>query len=155
MDTGLSPSQDYTNPDLPSVPTVQSQEEVRRQRLLIIVLSVGGTVLLALIALGIFYLAKPTTEVARICDIFIIFMALEFMVIGLALVIMIIQLATLINLLQSEVKPILESTNETANTLRGTAAFISENLTEPVIKLNEYISGMRRVMEMVGLFRKR
>ena len=155
MDTGLSPSQDYTNPDLPSAPTVHRQEEIRPQRALIIALILGGIVLLALIALGVFYLVKPSTDVTRIRDIFIIFMALEFMIIGLALVIMIIQLATLINLLQSEVKPILESTNETANTLRGTAVFISENLTEPVIKFNEYLFAMRRVMEMVGLFRKR
>jgi len=155
MDTGLSPSQDYTNTDLPSVPSVDSQEEIRRQRLLIIVLILGGIVLLTLIALGIFFLVKPATDVARIRDIFIIFMALEFMVIGLALVIMIIQLATLVNLLQNEVKPILESTNETANTLRGTAIFISENLTKPVIKFNEYIFAMRRLMEMVGFFRKR
>jgi len=155
MDTGIPPSQDYTNPDLSPVSSVQSKEEIRRQRSLILVLILGGIVLLALFALGIFFLVKPATDVTRIRDIFIIFMVLEFMVIGLALVIMIIQLATLVNLLQNEVKPILESTNETANTLRGTAIFISENLTAPVIKFNEYISAMRRLMEMVGLFRKR
>jgi hypothetical protein len=74
------------------------------------------------------------------------------MVIGLAMVILIIQLATLTNLLQNEVKPLLESTNETANTLRGTAAFLSENLTEPVIKLNEYLSGIRRLLKWQAFF---
>jgi hypothetical protein len=82
-------------------------------------------------------------------------MALEFVVVGLALVILIVQLATLINLLQNEIRPILESTNETANTLRGTAVFLSENLTEPVIKLNEYAVAARRLVELIGLGRKR
>jgi amino acid permease len=81
-------------------------------------------------------------------------MALEFLLIGLALVILIIQLANLINLLQNEVKPILESTNETANTLRGTAAFLSQNLTEPVIQLNSYVAALRRAIELLGLARK-
>lgn len=155
MDTGFSPSQNNSNPELPPVPSVPSQDEIRQQRRLIIGLTLGGIFLLTLIILGTIYLVQPTTDIARIRDIFIIFMTLEFMVIGLALVIMIIQLATLTNLLQNEVKPILESTNETANTLRGTAVFLSENLTEPVIKLNEYLSGIRRLLEMAGLFRKR
>jgi hypothetical protein len=58
-------------------------------------------------------------------------------------------------LLQNEIRPILESTNETANTLRGTAVFLSENLTEPVIKLNEYAVALRRLVELLGLGRKR
>jgi hypothetical protein len=47
----------------------------------------------------------------------------------------------LINLLQNEIKPIVESTNETVSTLRGTTQFISDNVSEPVIRLNEYMAG--------------
>jgi len=46
-------------------------------------------------------------------------MAFESLIIGVTLVILMIQLATLINLLQNEIKPILNSTNETVNTLKG------------------------------------
>ena len=87
-------------------------------------------------------------------DIFIIFLALESLVIGAALVVLIIQLASLINLLQNEVKPILKSTNETVNTLRGTSAFLSENLVEPVIKLNSYLAGLKKLFDMFGINRK-
>jgi hypothetical protein len=86
--------------------------------------------------------------------VFIIFMALESLVIGVALVVLVVQLATLINLLQNEVRPMLESTNETINTLRGTTAFLSENLVEPVVKMNEYLAGLRRVLELMGLMKK-
>jgi hypothetical protein len=84
----------------------------------------------------------------------IIFMAFEFMVLGVAMVILIIQLATLINLLQNEIRPILDSTNATANTLRGTAIFLGDNLVEPVIKINEYLSGLYRFFELIGFRRK-
>jgi hypothetical protein len=87
-------------------------------------------------------------------DIFIIFMALESLLIGAALVVLIIQLASLINLLQNEVKPILKSTSETVNTLRGTTEFLSENLVEPVIKLNSYLAGLKKFFDLFNIVRK-
>jgi len=81
-------------------------------------------------------------------------MALESLLIGAALVVLIIQLASLINLLQNEVKPILKSTSDTVNTLRGTTEFLSENLVEPVIKLNSYLAGLRKVIDLLGIIRK-
>jgi hypothetical protein len=72
-----------------------------------------------------------------------------------ALIILIVQLASLINLLQNEVRPILKSTTETVNTLRGTAEFLGENMVEPVIKLNGYLAGMSRVIELMGLNKKK
>jgi hypothetical protein len=81
-------------------------------------------------------------------------MAFESLVIGVALVILIIQVASLINLLQNEIKPILDATNETVNTLRGTTTFLSENLVEPVIKLNTYLAGIQRVLKLLGLKRR-
>ncbi len=82
-------------------------------------------------------------------DIFIIFMALVFLLLSASLVILIIQLATLINLLQNEIKPILESTHETVNTLKGTTTFLSNNLVEPAIKLNESLAGRKRFFDLI------
>jgi hypothetical protein len=110
---------------------------------------------LAGIVISIVYLVQPTTDTAMIRDIMIIFMAFEMMILGVSMVVLMIQLATLINLLQNDVKPILEATNETANTLRGTAQFLSDNLSEPVIKINEYASGIYRFIELIGLARRR
>ncbi|HZD56154.1 MAG TPA: hypothetical protein VE136_05505 [Anaerolineales bacterium] len=132
----------------------KSPDGSRNQRLTIIGAVIGVVILLAAIVAFIVYLANPGTPTDKIRDIFIIFMALEFLLLGLALVILIIQLATLINLLQNEVKPILDSTNETANTLRGTAMFLSDNLVDPVIKLNEYLAGLRRMMNLINIARK-
>lgn len=106
-------------------------------------------VLATVIAAAYFLINQDTQTVGQIRDIFIIFMALEALVIGVALIVLITQLAILINLLQNEIKPIVHSTNETVNTLRGTAIFLSDNLTEPVIKLNQYLAGIKRLLELI------
>lgn len=139
---------------IPEPPPLE-QEEIRRRRNIIIAVSVAVVLFLALLITGIIYLALPDTNTERIRDIMIIVIAIEFMFLGFAMLILIIQLAILINLLQNEIIPIVESTNETANTLRGTAVFLSDNLSEPVIKLNQYLAGIMRLTELIGLTRKR
>ncbi len=115
---------------------------------------IGVVVFLALLGLAIYFLLQPATPTDKIRDIFIIIVALESLIIGVALIVMIVQLASLINLLQNEVKPILHATNETVNTLRGTAEFLGENVVEPVIKLNGYLAGMNRMLELMGIRKK-
>jgi flagellar basal body-associated protein FliL len=142
------------------VPTPQPEEsnttkeaEGRSKRIVTIII-IGVVVLLALLGIAIFFLLQPTTPTDRIRDVFIIVVALESLVIGVALIVLIIQLASLINLLQNEVRPILTATSETVNNLRGTAQFLGENVVEPVIKLNGYLAGMNRVIELMGIKKK-
>ncbi|MBC8331021.1 MAG: hypothetical protein H8E28_03485 [Anaerolineae bacterium] len=142
MDTEIIPTQDLTE-ELPA------PEDTRNQRGLVVGLVIGGIALLAVIVGAVFLLLRPSTDTARVRDVFIIFMALESIVIGLALVILLVQLARLINLLQNEIKPIMDSTNETVSTLRGTTQFLSDNLVEPVMKLNEYLAGFGHLIRFV------
>ena len=105
------------------------------------------------IVFAVYGLLQDGEITSKIRDIFIIFMAFESLLIGAALVILIIQVASLINLVQNEVKPILESTTDTVNTLRGTTAFLSENMVEPVIKMNSYLAGFKKLTDLVSLKR--
>ena len=109
---------------------------------------------MALLGVAIFFLLQPATPTDRIRDIFIIVVALESLVIGVALIVLIVQLASLINLLQNEVRPILKATSDTVNNLRGTAEFLGENVVEPVVKLNGYLAGLYRMLELMGLKKK-
>ncbi len=123
-----------------------------QQRAIVITAVVIGLLLLAgAIWAAIFLVNNPGTA-QTVRDVFIIFMALESMVIGVALVVLVVQLAVLTNLLKHEIKPILEATQETVNTVRGTSIFISENLVEPVMKLNSYVAGLSRLVETLGSF---
>ncbi len=115
-----------------------------------ILLGLAAVLVLGALIAGMVVLLQPGTDTGRIRDIFIIFMALEFLLIGIVMIILIIQLARLTLLLQNEIQPILESTNETANTLRGTTKFLSEHLVEPVMKMNQYLAGMNRI---IGFFK--
>lgn len=137
--------------ELPS----QNAASQRQQRLLIGVLIVVGLALLAGGIYAIGYLLQNNAQAEILRDIFIIVLALEFMVIGLALVILLVQLAKLINLLQNEVRPILQSTSQAANTLRGTASFLSQNLVGPVMKVNSTIAAVRRAADMLNFGRRK
>jgi len=134
-----------------SVPTAAEQAtEERKQRLNAILAAIVGVLILAALIASVVLLvnAGPATA-GLVRDIFIIFMGLISILVMIALVILIIQLAILINLLQNEIKPILRTTNETVNNLRGTTTFISNNLVEPIIKLNEYLAGLRRFFDLI------
>jgi len=143
-------------PDRIDIPASPKPEDISPEQKRVLIGIVVGVVVLALITLImlIFLLNAPMSTVVRIRDIFIIFLAIQSLLMGFALVILLVQLAKLINLLQNEVKPILESTNETVSTLRGTTAFLSDNLAEPVIKLNEYLAGFTQVLISLGFIRR-
>ena len=131
-----------------------SQQNDQKMKRIMIGVIVGVIILLILLGVAIFFLLQPATPTDKIRDVFIIVVALESLVIGVAIIVLIIQLASLINLLQNEVRPILTATNETVNNLRGTAEFLGENVVEPVIKLNGYLAGMNRVIELMGIKKK-
>lgn len=138
--------------------TFQSPEDIRKQRQTTIGIIIGAVLILILLIAGLVFLLSPNTPeqyVARIRDVFIIIMALESLIIGLILFILIFQISRLINLLQNEIKPILDSTNETVSNLRGTTLFLSENLVEPVIKLNEYLAGILRLVSILRLTKRK
>lgn len=132
-----------------------SPEQLRQQRAIIIGIVVAGLVLLSIVVLiTVAMLRQDAETTSKIADVFIVFMALQSLIIGLVLIILIVQLARLINLLQHEIKPIVESTNETVSTLRGTTQFLSDNVSEPVIKINEYMAGVSEFFKIIRPNRK-
>jgi amino acid permease len=132
----------------------EQRERERQMKRTITIASVVAVLFLILLGLAIFYLLQPASPTDKIRDVFIIVVALESLVIGVALIVLIVQLASLINLLQNEVRPILKATSDTVNNLRGTAEFLGENVVEPVVKLNGYLAGLYRMLELMRLRKK-
>jgi cytoskeletal protein RodZ len=117
--------------------------------ILLAVIILGG------IVTGIVFLANaPLATISEVRDIFIIFLALESLLIGVVLIILVVQITTLVNLVQNEIKPILNSTKDTINTLKGTTQFLSQNLVDPVIKVSSYSAGIKRLVDLLNIFRK-
>ena len=135
----------------PAPLTAEQLEQERQMKRIMTGVGVGAVVLILLLGLAVFYLLQPATPTDKIRDVFIIVVALESLVIGVALIVLVMQLASLINLLQNEGRPILIATNETVSTLRGTVEFLGENVVEPVVKLNGYLAGLRRMLELMGI----
>ena len=132
---------------------INAQVQVTNEKKPILAIVIAVLLLIGLIV-GLFFLARADGQVvSQVRDIFIILMALMMVVIGVALVVLIIQLANLTNLLQHEIKPILHSTTDTVNTLKGTVRFLSDNVSEPVIKLNESLASIRKLVDIFRLKR--
>ncbi|NWG34741.1 MAG: hypothetical protein HXY42_09885 [Chloroflexi bacterium] len=150
-----TPQLENETPQPPSAEDTSTKDEQEKQMKRVMAGVIAGVIiLLALLGLAIYFLLQPATPTDKIRDIFIIVVALESLVIGVALIVLIVQMASLINLLQNEVRPILKATNDTVNNLRGTAEFLGENVVEPVIKLNGYLAGLYRMLELMGIKKK-
>jgi hypothetical protein len=105
-----------------------------------------------LIAQGDLQTWSNIVEIFR--DMFIIFLALEGILIILALAVLIVQVARLINLIQNEVKPVLTNTQQTVKTAKGTVDFVSDTVSEPLIKASAFMAGFGVVMNNLGGIRR-
>ena len=115
-----------------------------------------GIILLSALVVGVIYLARSdAATTGQIRDIFIIVLAVESIVIGAALVILVIQMAALFNLLQNEIRPILESTRATLSTLKGTTTFLSEHAIKPVINMSSMAAGLKKMVSLIDIVRKK
>ena len=119
-----------------------------RQR--IIGFTLIGTIVVAIVALSIYGMATHPVLTSVMRDISIILLALVTLVIGFFLVILIFQLQSLIVLLRDEIKPILDSANETANTVRGTTTFVSDAVVTPMIHVASLASGVAQTLRTLA-----
>lgn len=139
--------------DSPSA--ASSKMNKTKQKLIMVLGIIGAIVLVAALIFGVIYLVNNEGTATTVRDIFIILVALEFMLVGWVLIILVVQLAKLLNMLQNEIQPMIDSTNEAVNTIRGTSIFISENITDPIIKLNSYVAGLNQITNLFSTNRKK
>ena len=133
---------DSIQPPVEYSPPVEQSEYIRRSYVIIgVIIAVA---LALLFTVGVLWLARTqgaTMEAMR--DIMIIVLALESCVFGIVLMLMLIMIIRLVNMLEFEIKPILEKTNETLGTVRGTTTFVSDHVVTPVARATSYVSGLR------------
>ncbi len=79
-------------------------------------------------------------------DVAIILLAVESIVIGVLLTVLLIQIRKLIRMLQEEIKPMLESANDTVKNVKGTTQFVSETVVTPLIKIKSYYAGTMQAL---------
>ena len=137
-----------------ALPASENGETAASSKRKQIALIAGGVVFVLVVITALVFatvvLLKDPVRTETIRDIVIIFLAAEAVVFGLVLVILVVQVARLTALIENELRPILESTNETLGTLRGTAQFVSRNMVSPIIRVSSSVAALRRAL---GAFR--
>jgi len=131
-------------------------EPSESRRTLAIVAAVGlGLLLLAVVVGLIIWLVGNPGTAEALRDTVIVMIAIESFITGVAVIVLIVQIARLTALLQNEVRPLLEASNETLRTVRGTTTFLSDNMVRPVVRLSGAAAALRRAIELIGLGRMR
>ncbi len=129
----------------PTTGDTESRSSFDLKRIIMIASAVLIGLLVVLLALAIILTLATNGDFAEtiriVRDLVIIFLALEGILIIMSLAVLALQVARLVNLLQNEVKPILVNTQETVKTAQSTVEFMSENLTQPVIRASGFLSG--------------
>jgi hypothetical protein len=144
----------YSSGTVPGTPS----EDGDKASTALIAAGVGGVVLTIILVVAAILLAAnaqtagPFVEVIR--DVLIIILALELVIMGAAIVVFLVQLARFLNLLNNEIQPIVASTQDTVNVLRGTAIFLSRHVSEPVIGIAGALGGLAATLRDIDAIRK-
>lgn len=129
----------------PTVSSSESEPEKLVPTLYVVLGVIGLLILVGLLTALVLWLANnyaPQLEAIR--DIFIVMLAFSscgVLIVGILAVIMLIRL---VNMLEFEIKPILEKTNETIGTVQGTTRFVSQNVVQPTIMISGYAAAVSR-----------
>jgi hypothetical protein len=88
-------------------------------------------------------------QIEAVRDIFIIVFAAAACSTIIVLLLLLVAVIRLINMLEFEIKPILEKTNETMSMVQGTTTFVSTNVVKPAITASSYFSGIRQGIKVL------
>lgn len=138
---------------------VQPKSGWTLKKIVILAAGVLGGLIILLFILGLLLAlfsdveaTAPRIQIIR--DIFFIVLGLEFILIIIALAVLILQIARLINLLQNEIKPILDNTQDTVNSAKGTVEFVSSNVTRPIVRAGGFVAGTSVLIRELGGIRR-
>jgi hypothetical protein len=134
----------------PPVVVVDVSLPRRKKVLQTVGLALAAIVVVAVVFTILFGLLTHPDLTAGLRDVSIIALAFTSIVIGVFLVVLIFQLQSLIALLRNEIKPVLESANETVSTVRGTTTFLSDTVVNPVITVFSYASAVRQTIQLLA-----
>ncbi len=82
-------------------------------------------------------------------DLAIVLLAVESLVIGIVLIILILEVRSLARLLRNEIKPILDSADETVRTVRGTTTFVSDTFVTPMVRISSFATGVAQALRIL------
>lgn len=133
-DAPYLPPSAYETPNEPLIPT----------KYIVIGVIISLALMIGFFAFVLWAARYHAATIEALRDIFIIVLALESCLFGIALMILLVMVIRLVNMLEFEIKPILERTNETIGMVKGTTSFVSENVVKPMTTASSYAAGIRQ-----------
>jgi membrane protein implicated in regulation of membrane protease activity len=135
----------YNDSTYPTPPAYEeSHEPLIPTRYVVIGVIISLALMIGFIAFVLWAARYHAVTIEALRDIFIIVLALESCLFGIALMILLVMVIRLVNMLEFEIKPILERTNETIGMVKGTTTFVSDNVVKPMTTASSYAAGIRR-----------
>jgi len=125
------------------------------------IFAIGGVLglilLIFVIGFGIAIIGEPVPTAQRIGairDILLIIAVFLLVCIVIAATALVLQFARLADTLRGEIRPMLDNTREATETVRGTARFVSKNVTEPIISGAAVFAGVMVFLRELGGIRR-
>lgn len=87
-------------------------------------------------------------------DTVIIFILVEGILIIFTIAVLVVQIARLVNVLHTETRPILDNAQSAAKNVKGTAEFVGNNVTEPIIRAGGFFAGLSVFLRELGGIRR-
>lgn len=87
---------------------------------------------------------------ATVRDIAIIIVALQSIVLGVLIAVLIWQVWRLVAMIQNDIKPLIEDSRATVNTVRGTTEFVTDHVASPVIHASGQMRRWRRTLQVLS-----
>ena len=147
----------------PQAPTAPSGVRSVEAKVVGVAAAVIVLLLAALIGVVAFLAADPL-RAANIRDIVIILFAVALtlvnVAIGALMVVLVFRRQELLSFMRRELVPLMQDVSQTVRTVRGTAAFVSDQVVEPTIKIASIFAGVRQAaraanVKMRERFRRR
>jgi len=132
-----------------AVPPIEEKKPLVPRWAVIAGVVLAFVLLIGFIVLMVWLAGRFPDQVEVIRDIFIIVFAAAACSTVVVLLMLLVAVIRLINMLEFEIKPILEKTNETISMVQGTTTFVSANVVKPAINISSYISGVRRSLRIL------
>ena len=101
-----------------------------------------GVVLVLVLGCAFLYWLSTLGALHVLRDLLIIFLAFESILIFVLLAWLILQVQSLVEYINTEVKPILGSVQESVTTVQTTTSFLQESVVQPVIKFQAATAGL-------------
>lgn len=129
------------------VETTVTSADRKSKRTLTWIGVIAAVVVLVIIIGFVLMIQAGVTGTVR--DVIIIILALESLIVGTLMVVLVIQVIALVKMMREEIKPLLESAQDTLESARGTTTFVSKKVITPAISIASTAAGIKRVAEFL------